>query len=105
MFDGVVTSTLSVLRICVGVLRDVTVLLADGWRLLMDRGHCALTRGPRRITVRKAGRPTVSPQIPRGDRVSQRSVGRAVLERAWLPFVAVVAVGLGAVGMWKVHEA
>src|SRR3979490_491174 len=43
-------------------------------------------------------------RIPKGDRVSQRSVGRAVLERAWLPLVAVVAVGLGAVCMWKVHQ-
>ncbi len=27
------------------------------------------------------------------------------LERAWLPLVAVVAVGVGAVCMWKVHQA
>ena len=25
--------------------------------------------------------------------------------RAWLPLVTVVAVGMGAVGMWKVHQA
>jgi Mycobacterium membrane protein len=37
--------------------------------------------------------------------VSQRSVGRAVLEKAWLPLVAVIAVALGALCMWKVHQA
>ena len=37
--------------------------------------------------------------------MSQRSVGRDVLGRAWLPLVAVVALGVGGVGMWKVHEA
>src|SRR5262245_30294245 len=43
-------------------------------------------------------------RIPKGDRVSQRSVGRIVLERTWMPLVTVVAVGVGAVCMWKVHE-
>lgn len=37
--------------------------------------------------------------------MSQRSTGRVFLERAWLPLVAVVAVGVGAVCMWKVHQA
>jgi Mycobacterium membrane protein len=37
--------------------------------------------------------------------VSQRSTGRRVLERAWLPLVAVVAISLGALCMWKVHQA
>lgn len=37
--------------------------------------------------------------------MSQRSVGRAVLEKAWLPLVAVIAVALGALCMWKVHQA
>lgn len=41
----------------------------------------------------------------RGVRVSQRSTVRVFLERAWLPLVAVVAVGVGAVCMWKVHQA
>jgi len=36
--------------------------------------------------------------------VSQRSVGRAVLEKVWLPLVAVVVVAVGAVCMWKVHQ-
>ena len=36
--------------------------------------------------------------------MSQRSVGRAVLERVWLPLVAVVVVAVGAVCMWKVHQ-
>jgi hypothetical protein len=42
--------------------------------------------------------------MDRGVRVSQRSVGRVVLERAWLPLVAVIAVSVGAVCMWKVHQ-
>ena len=46
----------------------------------------------------------VGGRIPKGDRVSQRSVGRRVLARAWLPLVAVVALSLGAVCMLKVHE-
>lgn len=37
--------------------------------------------------------------------MSQRSAGRVFLERAWLPLVAVVAVTIGAVCMWKVHQA
>ena len=36
--------------------------------------------------------------------MSPRSVGRTVLARAWMPLVAVVVVGVGAVGMWKVHQ-
>jgi len=36
--------------------------------------------------------------------VSQRFVARTVLANAWLPLVAVVVLGVGAVGMWKVHE-
>jgi Mycobacterium membrane protein len=36
--------------------------------------------------------------------VSPRSVGRTVLARVWKPVVAVVALALGAVMMWKVHE-
>ena len=41
----------------------------------------------------------------RGDRVSQRSVVRSVLERTWLPLVAIIAIGVGALCMWKVHQA
>ncbi|MFG1929250.1 MmpS family transport accessory protein [Mycobacterium sp. NPDC048908] len=37
--------------------------------------------------------------------MSPRSVGRTVLARVWLPLVAVVAVALGALCMWKVHQA
>jgi len=37
--------------------------------------------------------------------VSQRTVGRDVLRRAWLPLVAVVALGVGGVGVWKVRDA
>lgn len=36
--------------------------------------------------------------------MSPRSVGRTVLARVWMPLVAVVALGVGAVGMWKVHQ-
>lgn len=36
--------------------------------------------------------------------MSPRSVGRTVLARVWMPLVAVVALALGAVGMWKVHQ-
>lgn len=36
--------------------------------------------------------------------MSPRSVGRTVLARVWMPLVAVIAVGVGAVGMWKVHQ-
>jgi hypothetical protein len=37
--------------------------------------------------------------------MSQRSRGRTVLARVWLPLVAVIAVALGALCMWKVHQA
>jgi hypothetical protein len=36
--------------------------------------------------------------------VSQRSTGRAFLQRGWLALVTVVALALGAVCMWKVHQ-
>ena len=36
--------------------------------------------------------------------MSPRSVGRTVLARVWMPLVAVIAIGVGAVGMWKVHQ-
>lgn len=36
--------------------------------------------------------------------MSPRSRGRAFLARVWLPLVAVIALTLGAVLMWKVHE-
>jgi len=36
--------------------------------------------------------------------VSPRSVGRTVLARIWMPLVAVVAVGVGLMGMYKVHQ-
>ncbi|CAN5316276.1 MmpS family transport accessory protein [soil metagenome] len=41
---------------------------------------------------------------PKGDRVSRRSTGRRVLARAWLPLVIVVALAVGSLGMWKVHQ-
>ena len=37
--------------------------------------------------------------------MSQRSAGWTFLEKTWLPLVAVVAVALGALCMWKVHQA
>jgi hypothetical protein len=37
--------------------------------------------------------------------VSQRSAARTLLSKTWLPLVAVVAVALGALCMWKVHQA
>ena len=37
--------------------------------------------------------------------MSQRSAGRTLLAKTWLPLVAVVAVTLGALCMWKVHQA
>jgi len=37
--------------------------------------------------------------------MSQRSRGRDVLARVWLPLVAVIAVAVGALCMWKVHQA
>ena len=36
--------------------------------------------------------------------MSPRSVGRTVLARIWMPLVAVVAVGVGLMGMYKVHQ-
>lgn len=36
--------------------------------------------------------------------MSPRSVGRTVLARVWMPLVAVVALAVGAVAMWKVHQ-
>ncbi|WP_238306025.1 MULTISPECIES: MmpS family transport accessory protein [Mycobacterium] len=38
------------------------------------------------------------------NRVSSRPTGRTLLARAWMPLVAVVAIGVGALCMWKVHE-
>jgi hypothetical protein len=39
------------------------------------------------------------------DRVSQRSRGRHFLAKAWLPLVVVVALAIGGLGMYKVHQA
>jgi Mycobacterium membrane protein len=36
--------------------------------------------------------------------VSPRSVGRTALARTWMPLVTVVAVGVGLVCMYKVHQ-
>jgi hypothetical protein len=36
--------------------------------------------------------------------VSRRLTTRSVLARVWMPLVAVVAVGVGLLGMWKVHQ-
>lgn len=36
--------------------------------------------------------------------MSPRPSGRAVLARVWLPLVAVVALSLGALSMWNVHQ-
>lgn len=48
-------------------------------------------------------------RFPEGDRVGQpvkgqRSRGRAVLARTWLPLVVVVALCVGALCMYKVHQ-
>ncbi|PXX10311.1 MmpS family transport accessory protein [Mycolicibacterium moriokaense] len=37
--------------------------------------------------------------------MSQRSAGRTFLARTWLPLVAVIAIAMGALCMWKVHQA
>lgn len=37
--------------------------------------------------------------------MSQRSAGRKLLARAWMPLVALIAIGIGVLGMVKVHEA
>ena len=37
--------------------------------------------------------------------MSHRSAARTLLAKTWLPLVAVVAVALGALCMWKVHQA
>src|SRR4051795_3533252 len=37
--------------------------------------------------------------------MNQRSRGRTVLAKVWLPLVAVIAVAVGALCMWKVHQA
>jgi MmpS family membrane protein len=36
--------------------------------------------------------------------VSRRTRGRTVLVKAWLPLVVVLAVAVGALGMYKVHQ-
>lgn len=36
--------------------------------------------------------------------MSRRLTTRSVLARVWMPLVAVVAVGVGLLGMWKVHQ-
>ena len=36
--------------------------------------------------------------------MSPRSTGRTVLARIWMPLVAVIAVSVGLVGMYKVHQ-
>lgn len=37
--------------------------------------------------------------------MSQRSAPRKFLARTWLPLVAIIAVAVGALCMWKVHQA
>lgn len=37
--------------------------------------------------------------------MSRRSTARTVLTKAWLPLVAVIAVAVGSLCMWKVHQA
>ncbi|MEE6165680.1 MULTISPECIES: MmpS family transport accessory protein [unclassified Mycolicibacterium] len=36
--------------------------------------------------------------------MSPRSASRSVLARAWMPLVAVIALSVGALCMWKVHQ-
>jgi len=40
----------------------------------------------------------------KGDRVSPRPSARSVLARIWMPLVAVIAVSVGLVCMYKVHQ-
>jgi hypothetical protein len=40
-----------------------------------------------------------------GGRVTQRSTARNLLARGWLPLVTVIALAVGALCMWKVHQA
>jgi hypothetical protein len=42
--------------------------------------------------------------MSKGDRVSQRSPLRRFLARAWMPVVALIAIGIGVLCMTKVHE-
>ena len=48
------------------------------------------------------------PARERGDRIDRRggrrTRGRSVLEKGWLPLVTIIAVGVGALGVWKVHQ-
>ncbi|ULP47527.1 MmpS family transport accessory protein [Mycolicibacter virginiensis] len=36
--------------------------------------------------------------------MSSRAPRRSLLARTWMPLVAVIALGLGVLGMWKVHQ-
>lgn len=48
--------------------------------------------------------PVVIPRS-RPPRASEPSIGRRLLARSWLPLISVVAVVLGALFMWNVHQA
>jgi MmpS family membrane protein len=55
------------------------------------------------IATASAQKHQLRERIP--NRASQQSRSRKFLGRAWLPLVAVIAVALGALCMWKVHQA
>jgi hypothetical protein len=48
--------------------------------------------------------PVERPVRSTADRATRRPLVRTVLHRAWLPAVTVVAVGIGSVAVWKVHQ-
>jgi hypothetical protein len=43
-------------------------------------------------------------RLSKGVRVKQRSAGKTVLAKGWIPITAAIVVGVGAVGMWNVHQ-
>jgi len=55
------------------------------------------------IATVRAREPQLRERIPH--RASQRSRSRRLLQTTWLPLVAVIAVAVGALCMWKVHQA
>lgn len=44
------------------------------------------------------------PASERGDRARRRPRGRTFLQKGWLPLVTVIALGVGSVCLWKVHQ-
>ncbi|WP_135452369.1 MmpS family transport accessory protein [Mycobacterium sp. DL99] len=44
------------------------------------------------------------PADERGDRAARRPLDGTFLNKGWLPLVTVIAVGIGSVAVWKVHQ-